>query len=155
MKGQYLFPYVLSRSDAGAKLSELAKYTFTSEIVKLWLPYERPPETPDWFRFYTADKSFSPESSELWECGKLLYGEELAGVEVTGACLIFIQNTTASEYDECKYGYYMTSCRSIEPETICSSSPTGEQHRIAPIVTTASPPTTTAPINTFGTVFVI
>jgi len=151
VKGQYLLPYKLWNSDAAEKLSELAKNLIpdTTSIKKLWLPYELPPETSKWYNFYTSDTSFIAESSALWNCGKLLNGKELQGAGVTGACLIFLQNTTASESDECGYGYYMTSCRSTEPETICSSSRTGETHQVAPIVTTKSPLSRTAPINTF------
>ena len=72
-------PYHPTHSDAEKTYSDLAKYIGRTEIVKLWLPYERPPETDDWYNFYSYKNDFSPELESSWSCGERLAGGEMEG----------------------------------------------------------------------------
>ena len=90
------------------------------------------------------DAYFGPKVSKVQQ--KSIY----IGARVRGACLVFIQNTTAEEYD-CQYGYYMASCDSTEPETICSTTRSGDYHRVLPEpeVTTPAPTRPNSTITSF------
>lgn len=149
-KGQYLIPYDLSNGDAASILSILATQYSEQDMVQIWLPYESPPETAGWFNFYSANSTFNPEASPLWACGERLATEKLPAAELTGACLIFLQNNKAAMSDECKYGYYMAPCKSkTTAETVCSDTKSGSVPRGADPPTIAPPTNSTKAVNTY------